>query len=61
MDVTGPGSFIEVKKVLPLLTKGDEGQPIFDVIAPSLANFGFSGGISKVQLSFSLCPHLFSI
>ncbi|PCH01215.1 Alpha/beta hydrolase fold-1 [Penicillium occitanis (nom. inval.)] len=42
-----PGSFIEVKKVLPLLTRGDEDQPTFDVVAPSLPNFGFSGGISK--------------
>lgn len=44
----GPGSFIEVKKVLPLLTGGDEDEPIFDVVAPSLPNFGFSGGIPKV-------------
>ena len=53
----GPGSFIEVKKVLPLLTGGDEGEPTFDVVAPSLPNFGFSGGISKVHFSFTLCLH----
>ncbi|EED15278.1 epoxide hydrolase, putative [Talaromyces stipitatus ATCC 10500] len=43
----GPGSFIELKKVLPLLTQGDDDQPTFDVVAPSLPNFGFSPGISK--------------
>lgn len=41
-----PGSFIEVKKLLPLL-KGDDGAPAFDIIAPSLPNFGFSDGIKK--------------
>lgn len=46
----GPGSFIEVKKVLHLLTQpSDEDQPTFDVVAPSLPNFGFSGGVSKVS------------
>ncbi|KAH8693620.1 epoxide hydrolase [Talaromyces proteolyticus] len=45
-----PGSFIEVKKVLPLLTEvgeGDEDLPVFDVVAPSLPNFGFSEGPAK--------------
>ncbi|KAK2880057.1 hypothetical protein FQN49_000604 [Arthroderma sp. PD_2] len=42
-----PGSFLEVSKLLPLLTKGGEGQPAFNVVAPSLPNFGFSEGIKK--------------
>ncbi|KAK3319969.1 Alpha/Beta hydrolase protein [Cercophora scortea] len=41
-----PGSFIEVKKILPLLTDPETG-PAFDVVAPSLPNFGFSQGVTK--------------
>jgi len=41
--MTGPGSFIEVVKVLPLLTEPRaDGHAHFDVVAPSLPNFGFS-------------------
>ena len=42
----GPGSFIEIKKLLPLL-KGGDGQPAFHVVAPSLPNFGFSSGVKR--------------
>ncbi|KAL4809008.1 Alpha/Beta hydrolase protein [Aspergillus unguis] len=42
-----PGSFIEATKLIPLLTSGDESKPVFDVVAPSLPNFGFSQGIKK--------------
>lgn len=46
----GPGSFIEVTKILPVLKKsgrdGDKG-PVFDIVAPSLPNYGFSDGIKK--------------
>ncbi|KAF2020167.1 alpha/beta-hydrolase [Aaosphaeria arxii CBS 175.79] len=43
-----PGSFIEVTKILPILTGGEKnGGPAFHVVAPSLPNFGFSGGIKK--------------
>ncbi|EON98828.1 putative epoxide hydrolase protein [Phaeoacremonium minimum UCRPA7] len=39
-----PGSFLEVIKLLPLLTSGDDAsKPSFHVVAPSLPNFGFSG------------------
>lgn len=49
VSFTGPGSFLEVIKLLPILIKSDdESQPVFDVIAPSLPNFGFSEGIKKV-------------
>lgn len=43
-----PGSFLEVTKMLPLL-KGGEGRPTFSVVAPSLVNYGFSGGCLKVS------------
>ena len=43
-----PGSFIEVIKMLPFL-KGGDGRPAFDVVAPSLPNFGFSDAIKKVD------------
>ncbi|KAI1469322.1 epoxide hydrolase 1 [Daldinia caldariorum] len=43
-----PGSFLEVIKILPLLTaKAGEDEPAFHVVAPSLPNFGFSQGTSK--------------
>jgi pimeloyl-ACP methyl ester carboxylesterase len=42
-----PGSFLEVIKILPLLTDPKEGGPSFHVVAPSLPNFGFSGLVSK--------------
>lgn len=43
----GPGSFVEVSKMLPLLAKPKDGEPAFDIVAPSLPNFGFSQGIKK--------------
>lgn len=42
-----PGSFDEVKKLLEPLTKPDEGQPAFHVVAPSLPGFGFSEAAKK--------------
>jgi pimeloyl-ACP methyl ester carboxylesterase len=43
-----PGSFLEVIKILPLLTNPtDSSQPAFDVVAPSLPNFGFSSAVNK--------------
>lgn len=43
---TGPGSFLEVTKILPLLTEPKDG-PSFHVVAPSLPNYAFSEGPSK--------------
>ena len=43
----GPGSFLEVTKILPLLTTGGKDAPAFHVVAPSLPNFGFSSGTKK--------------
>ncbi|KAK4233150.1 Alpha/Beta hydrolase protein [Achaetomium macrosporum] len=43
-----PGSFLEVVKILPLLTNPtDSSQPAFHVVAPSLPNFGFSSAPKK--------------
>ena len=43
----GPGSFLEVTKILPLLTTGGKDTPAFHVVAPSLPNYGFSSGTKK--------------
>ncbi|KAL8682113.1 MAG: hypothetical protein Q9186_001818 [Xanthomendoza sp. 1 TL-2023] len=40
-----PGSFLEVSKILPLLTSST--TPSFHIIAPSLPNFGFSSPVTK--------------
>jgi len=42
-----PGSFIEVAKILPLLTNSSGDGPAFHVVAPSLPNYGFSEGVSR--------------
>ena len=42
-----PGSFIEVRKVLPLLVSASAGDPSFHVVALSLPGFGFSEGPKK--------------
>ncbi|KAL8769062.1 MAG: hypothetical protein Q9209_004848 [Squamulea sp. 1 TL-2023] len=42
-----PGSFLEVTKILPLLSDVKDGEPAFHIVAPSLPNFGFSQGVKK--------------
>ncbi|KAH9922660.1 alpha/beta-hydrolase [Fomitopsis serialis] len=42
-----PGHFLEVRKMLPLLTAGSEDHPSFHVVALSLPNFGFSEAPKK--------------
>ncbi|KAF9264376.1 alpha/beta-hydrolase [Marasmius fiardii PR-910] len=42
-----PGSFIEVRKILPLLTALEDGQPSFHVVALGLPGYGFSEGTKK--------------
>ncbi|OQD85355.1 hypothetical protein PENANT_c010G04690 [Penicillium antarcticum] len=42
-----PGSFLEATKLIPLLTQDNEDSPVFDIVAPSLPNFGFSQGVNK--------------
>ncbi|KPA35311.1 epoxide hydrolase [Fusarium langsethiae] len=41
-----PGSFVEVLKILPLLTEPKDG-PSFHIVVPSLPNHVFSDGVSK--------------
>lgn len=43
-----PSSYLEVAKLLPLLKDGANGVA-FDVVAPSLPNFGWSEGVSKKE------------
>ena len=43
----GPGSFIEVRKILPLLVKADDEHPSFHVVALSLPGYGFSEAPKK--------------
>ena len=49
-----PGSFVEVTKMLPLLLGGEGGRDgvVFDVVAPSLIDFGFSDENTEVSYSF---------
>lgn len=41
-SVSGPGHFLEVRKLLPYLTSSSPDHPSFHVVAPSLPGFGFS-------------------
>ena len=43
----GPGSFLEVRKILPLLSKASPGHPAFHVVALSLPGYGFSTAPTK--------------
>ncbi|KAI9450496.1 alpha/beta-hydrolase [Russula earlei] len=42
-----PGSFLEVTKVLPLLTAASSDHPSFHVVAPSLPGYAWSEGVRK--------------
>ncbi|KAF4613762.1 hypothetical protein D9613_007593 [Agrocybe pediades] len=42
-----PGSFLEVRKILPLLIQGSPEHPAFHVVALSLPGFGFSEAPKK--------------
>jgi hypothetical protein len=43
----GPGSFLEVTKIIEELPKSHGRQPAFHVVALSLPNYGFSEGSKK--------------
>ena len=43
----GPGYFLEVEKILPLLTANSTDHPSFHVVAPSLPGFAFSEAPKK--------------
>lgn len=45
--MVGPGLYLEGTKILPTLTSKDESGPKFDVVVPSLPNFGFSSAVKK--------------
>jgi hypothetical protein len=60
----GPGSFLEVRKILPLLTSAPVGQPNFHVVALSLPGFGFSEaptkkGFGAAQYAEVICLFVF--
>ncbi|KAJ3534885.1 hypothetical protein NMY22_g6724 [Coprinellus aureogranulatus] len=46
-----PGSFIEVRKILPLLVDASSDHPSFHVVALSLPGFGFSSAPTKKGFS----------
>ncbi|KAH9947453.1 Alpha/Beta hydrolase protein [Amylocystis lapponica] len=48
-----PGSFLEVRKVLPILTEASADHPSFHVVAPSLPGFGPSEGQHKPEFDGS--------
>ncbi len=48
LQFAGPGHFLEVRKILPLLTATSPDHPSFHVVAPSLPGFGFSSGVNKM-------------
>ena len=58
----GPGSFLEVSKLLPLLTASFPDSPSFHVVALSLPGYGFSEAPRKQGFSVKqyaeVCPHL---
>src|SRR5438045_1649675 len=47
----GPGSFLEVTKIIDELPQGNDHQPAFHVVALSLPNFGFSEGSKRKGFS----------
>lgn len=42
-----PGSFDEVHKMLPMLLDGGQDHPSFDVVSPSMPNYGFSSFVRQ--------------
>ena len=47
MDTQGPGHFMEVEKILPLLVDPKSEEPSFHVVALSLPGYGFSEAPKK--------------
>ncbi|PPQ92837.1 hypothetical protein CVT25_004325 [Psilocybe cyanescens] len=47
-----PGSFIEVRKILPLLNQGSKDRPAFHIVALGLPGFGFSEAPKKKGFAF---------
>jgi hypothetical protein len=65
----GPGSFYEVRKLLPLLTESSPDHPSFHVVALSLPGYGFSeaprkqGFVGKqyAEVYFHTCMRRFDL
>ena len=51
--VLGPGNFLEVRKILPLLVEASPDHPSFHVVALSLPGFGFSEAPKKKGFGIS--------
>ena len=47
MSLVGPGSFLEARKILPLLVEASPEHPSFHVVAVSLPGYGFSEAPKK--------------
>lgn len=60
---TGPGSFYEVRKLLPLLTASSPEYPSFHVVSLSLPGYGFSETPRKqgfaIKQYAEVCSHLY--
>ncbi|KAF8880427.1 Alpha/Beta hydrolase protein [Infundibulicybe gibba] len=48
-----PGSFLEVRKLLPLLRQSSPEHPSFHIVAPSLPGYGFSAAPKKKGFGLS--------
>lgn len=56
-----PGSFVQMLKIIPLLTKADENGNSFDVIVPSLPGYGFSERSTEKGMTVYKMAELFQI
>lgn len=54
-----PSSFVQMQKIIPLLTKADEHGNSFDVIVPSLIGYGFSGSATDKGMTVYKIAELF--
>ncbi|KIL70524.1 hypothetical protein M378DRAFT_67457 [Amanita muscaria Koide BX008] len=55
-----PGSFIEVRKILPLLTQASPEHPSFHVVAVSLPGYAFSSAPTKKGFNLGQYAELFN-
>lgn len=56
---SGPGNFMEVRKMLPMLTEGSPDHPSFHVVALSLPGFGFSAAPNKTGFGIAKYAEVF--
>ncbi|KAH9979713.1 alpha/beta-hydrolase [Russula compacta] len=55
-----PGNFLEVTKVLPLLTTASSDHPSFHVVAPSIPGYAWSEGVRKKEFHAKHYAELFN-